>query len=218
MLLELTALEPSPGIRTYQATLLGLLVLAARLGARRGRGGHGGLLEFAPLADQIEATVHGVRGRCLAVAHAIAPAQVLTFLGSGPALGTAMFSAAKMIEATGIASLVPDLGEWWHVERRARPADMPVFVIAPPGRSLERAVRVTMAASRLGRRVIAVADSRDTDITEYAHAVLPVRGSLPEEFSPLLYHVFAGYLASFTAQELGRAPFDSDQAGIPRTL
>jgi len=63
----------------------------------------------------------------------------MVMVGSGPSYGTALFSAAKMIEAAGIFVLGQDVEEWWHVERFAYPIAMPVFVIAPPGRSYWRA-------------------------------------------------------------------------------
>lgn len=184
----------------------------------RGAGNYDGIPRLTELADHVEMTVGSVRERCLAIAPVIAAAPALTFLGSGPNLGTAMFSAAKMIEAAGITSVAPDLGEWWHVERRARPPDAPVFVIAPPGRSHERAALVAAAARRLGRQVIAVVDSRDAAVSRCAQTVLSVEGRVREEFSPLTYHVFAGYLASFVAQRLGRTVLDANLAGLPGTL
>jgi glucosamine--fructose-6-phosphate aminotransferase (isomerizing) len=45
--------------------------------------------------------------------------------------------------------------------------------------------------------------------------MLPVRGSVREEFSPLLYHVFAGYTACYLAGELGRMPFQADRPARP---
>jgi glutamine---fructose-6-phosphate transaminase (isomerizing) len=129
--------------------------------------------------------------------------------GSGPNYGTAMFAAAKMAEAAGILAAGQDLEEWCHVERYAYPAGMPVAVIAPPGSSHQAAADVAATAGELGRHVIAVTHQGHTDVTRHASTVLPVHGDTREEFTPLLYHVFASYLASFTAHRLGRRPFQA---------
>ena len=72
------------------------------------------------------------------LAEVIADAPVMIMVGSGPSYGTALFSAAKIIEASGVFAVGQDLEEWSHVERYAYPDDMPIFVIAPPGRSHRR--------------------------------------------------------------------------------
>ena len=64
-----------------------------------------------------------------------ADSPVLVMTGSGPSYGTALFAAAKMTETAGVFAAGQDLEEWCHVERLAYPDAMPVFVIAPPGRS-----------------------------------------------------------------------------------
>jgi glucosamine--fructose-6-phosphate aminotransferase (isomerizing) len=102
-----------------------------------------------------------------------------------------------------------DLEEWSHVERFAHPTDMPLLVIAPPGRTHPRAVALAEQAHTLGRRVISIAGSDDHRFTAHAHTVLPITGQVREEFSPLLYHLPAGYLACFIASHLGRLPFQA---------
>ena len=66
-------------------------------------------------------------------------------------------------------------------------------------------------ARGLGRRVIAVTHKDDTEVTRHAFAVLPVHGEVREEFSPLLYPLFANYVASYLAARLGRSLFQSDR-------
>jgi glucosamine--fructose-6-phosphate aminotransferase (isomerizing) len=48
-------------------------------------------------------------------------------------------------------------------------------------------------------------------VTAHACAVLPVRGRAREEFSQLPYHIFAGYVTSCLARQLGRLPFQADR-------
>lgn len=209
---ELRGLERSPGIRTFQATLLSLLTIAIALGEAGsvldGEVAAALRAELAELGDAIDTTAAGLAERCRDVAAEIANARVVAVLGSGPSLGTARFAAAKLIESAGIPAIAQDLEEWWHVERHALPEDMPVFVLAPPGRSHVCATDVAAAARSLGRRVFAVADAADRELREHSDLFLPVVGMTREELSPLLYHVFASYVASFVAELSGRRPFD----------
>jgi glutamine---fructose-6-phosphate transaminase (isomerizing) len=220
VVIQLPDLRPSPGIRTYQASLLALLLTAIRLGEARGRHGarEAGLLreELAGLADGIEATAAAIKGRCRETAELIADSPVLAFTGSGPSYGTAQFGAAKMAEAAGVFASAQDLEEWCHVECHAYPDDLPVFVIAPPGRSHWRARGLAAAASSRGRRVIAVTHRDDQEISAHACIVLPVSGDAREEFSPMLYHVFAGYVAGHLARQLERFPFQGGRRPRPQ--
>lgn len=148
----------------------------------------------------------------------IADTPTMVMVGSGPSYGTALFSAAKVIEAAGILAMGQDLEEWWHVERFAYPVDMPVFVIAPPGRSYWRAGDLAATARALGRRVIAVTHKDDTEVTRHAHSVLPVQGEAREEFSPLLYPLFASDVASYLAARLGRSLFQGDRPELLQSV
>ncbi len=222
IVVELPQKERSPGIRTYQASLMGLLLVAIQLGemqAKQSQPEADALRQkLVALADVVDATTAAVKEPCREVAETIAAAPTLVMLGSGPSYGTALFSAAKLVEAAGVLALGQDLEEWWHVERFAYPVDMPVFVIAPPGRSHWRAAEVAATARGLGRRVIAVAHPDDSEVTRHSHAVLPVQGETREEFSPLVYHVFASHVAAAVAERLGRSLFQSDRPELLRSL
>jgi glutamine---fructose-6-phosphate transaminase (isomerizing) len=152
LVVDLPNPERSPGTRTYQASLLGMLLIAIRLAETRTPACSADRLrqEITGLADAIEATARAIRDRCRQVAAQIATAPVVTVVGSGPGYGTALFAAAKIIEASGVYASGQDLEEWSHV----------------------------------------------------GHAVLPVHGTIREEFSPLLYHLFADYTACYLAQHL----------------
>jgi glucosamine--fructose-6-phosphate aminotransferase (isomerizing) len=213
--LPLLGARPSPGIRTYQANLLGLLLIAIGLGRLRGRytpeQAADLCQEVLAVAEAIDTTTATIRERCEHLAARVADAPVMIMMGSGPGYGTALFAAAKVIEASGVFAAGQDLEEWDHVEVLAYPRDMPTFVIAAPGRSRDRALAVATRARAFGRTVIVVADAADRDLADAADVVLPVYGAVREEFSPLLYHLFAGYLACFVAQRLNRLPFATNR-------
>lgn len=205
----------SPGIRTYQASLLGLLLLAIRLGERRGSLGEGEgqalRQEIANLSDLLAATVAACREPARQVARAFKEEPLLLFLGAGPSYGTARFAAAKVVEASGVFAAGQELEEWWHVERFAYPERMVTVLIAPPGRSHEAAVELAGSARGLGRRLVAVAQEGDEALSHHADVVFPVPGEMREAFSPLVYHCFASAFARYLAQELDRAPFRGDK-------
>jgi glucosamine--fructose-6-phosphate aminotransferase (isomerizing) len=211
VVVALRSSERSPGIRTYQASLLGMLLIALRLGESRGalapQDADRLRAELVALADAVAATADSVAGDCAEAADAIADGPALVMTGCGPNHGTALFAAAKVVEAAGVLAMGQDVEEWCHVERFAYPLDMPVFVIAPPGRSHWRAVEMAERATALGRRVVAVAGPDDAELAGHAWRTLPVRGAVREEFSPLLYHVFAAHLACGLARRLGRRLF-----------
>jgi glucosamine--fructose-6-phosphate aminotransferase (isomerizing) len=222
IVVELPQKERSPGIRTYQASLMGMLLVAIQLGEMHNKyqQTEGNVLrqELAALANVVDATIDAIKEQCREVADMIADTPTLVMAGSGPSYGTALFSAAKVVEATGIFAIGQDLEEWWHVERFAYPIEMPVFVIAPPGRSHWRAGDLAATARGLGRRVIAVTHKDDTEVTRHAHVMLPVHGEVREEFSPLLYHLFASYVASYVAARLGRSLFQSDRPELLQSV
>jgi glucosamine--fructose-6-phosphate aminotransferase (isomerizing) len=211
LVIDLPRRERSPGIRTYQASLLGLLLTAIQLGEARSHQSteqaQALRSELSGLADAVAATAAGITAAAPEVAGLAAASPVIVMTGSGPSYGTALFTAAKMTETAGVFAAGQDLEEWCHVETYASPDAMPVFVIAPPGRTHWRAVGVAEAARQQGRQVITVTHEDDAEVTPHATASLPVRGHAREEFSPLLYHVFAGYVASHLAVRLDRLPF-----------
>ena len=48
--------------------------------------------------------------------------------------------------------------------------------------------------------------------------MFPVHGAVREEFSPVLYHLFADYVASYVAARLGRALFQSDRPELLQSV
>jgi len=222
VVVELPHKERSPGIRTYQASLVGMLLAAIQLGELQDRYAQEEAerlrRELVDLADAVDATTSAIQAGCREVADMIAASPVVVMLGSGPSYGTALYGAAKLIEAAGVFAMGQDLEEWWHVERFAYPVDMPVCVIAPPGRSHWRAESVAATARGLGRRVIVVTHRDDTQVSRHAHIVLPVQGEVREEFSPVLYHLFASYVAAHVAERLDRCPFQSDRPELLRSI
>lgn len=214
IVLELPAFPPSPGIRSYVATLLGLYLIAFKLGFRNGKYSQEktDLLidELKDTSIITEKTISLSENGAKKVAEELVNHSSLMFLGSGPSFGTAIFSAAKVIESCGVFSMGQDLEEWSHVEFFAYPGDMPTFLIAPPGRSFWRALEIAEMVKSYGHKLIVITSEIENEITKYADYVLPVSHSISEELSPLVYHIGADFFAYYLTKFLGRNPFRSD--------
>jgi glucosamine--fructose-6-phosphate aminotransferase (isomerizing) len=209
VVVDLPGGEPSPGVRTHQASLVGLLLIALRLAEARGVPVGRERAELVAAAEAVAAAAEHARDRADLV-DAVADQPAVVVAGSGPAWGSAQFAAAKLVEGAGVPAHGQDVEEWCHVERFARPADGPVILLAPPGRAHWRALGMAEKARSVGRSVIAVAHPDDRELTALAELLVPVPVPVREEFAGLVLPVFAPYLAAGLAERLGRAPFLRD--------
>lgn len=212
ILVDLPAKAPSPGIRSHQASLLGLLLLALRLADCRGSQTETLRSELAAVATAIAAASSAAKQSVPEVVDALVEQPTIVILGSGPAWGSAQFAAAKLTEAAAFPAHAQDVEEWLHVERFTRPVEGPIVVLAPRGRSFSRTADIASVARDAKRRVIAVAHPDDarrlaTDV------LIPAPIHVREQYSPLALSIFAPYLAAGLAERLGRSPFLGD-AGV----
>jgi hypothetical protein len=74
------------------------------------------------------------------------------FVAGGSLFGSAMFSAAKAIEAAGVHMWAQELEEWAHLEYFCEPGDMPTWFLSSSGRTASREGELINAAKVLGRR------------------------------------------------------------------
>jgi glucosamine--fructose-6-phosphate aminotransferase (isomerizing) len=215
---QLPELGRSPGIRTYTASLMGLLSLAIRIGEIKGHyhmnEANAMRREIVDLADAVDATYQAAIEPAQAAAAACRDASLISFAGSGPSFGSAYFSGAKVVESAGVFPGIQDLEEWAHVERFAYPIDYPVFLVAPPGKSYWRALELARGVKLIGHSLMAVVDAEDTEIAELADFVFPVQGETREAFSPLLYYIAGTTFAYYLTKELGRCMFMTDNEDV----
>jgi glucosamine--fructose-6-phosphate aminotransferase (isomerizing) len=214
---------PAPGIRSYRVSLLVLYLLAIRLAEVSGRltQDQAGQVreQLKGTADAIAATIQAVEERTHELATAVAEQTNFVFVGDGPNYATALFSAAKVIEAAGRHAMGQDTEEWAHLQYfvNVEPAT-PTFIISPAGRGHGRAAELVEVMRRIGRTVIAVVPEGDEQIATGADWVLPVVGEVPEVFSPMVYAVagelFSAYLARpWTSLRSGVSLMSTSQAG-----
>jgi glutamine---fructose-6-phosphate transaminase (isomerizing) len=219
---EVPNFGPSPGIRTYVASLLGGYALALRLGLVRGRLSETEVQKqrdkIKSAADLVDATLPRVKQLAEEAASEFKDKPFFSFVGSGPSFATAYFSSAKLVEAAGIFSTAQDLEEWVHIEHHAYPTDYPIYMIAPHGNAFERAQKLAYLVTLLGHPLIAVGPEKDEQIQGYSKFFFPIAGEIDDVYSPLVYHLPANYLGCYLANELGRMPFMQDNEEVKKRI
>jgi glucosamine--fructose-6-phosphate aminotransferase (isomerizing) len=169
------------------AALALLLELAIRLGERRVP------TEAAPLRaafDELPAVMAQVVDRIDPLIADItgyevdAGVQTVLFSGAGPNLASAIVGAAKVKECTTLHAVDIQIEEYHHYN--SQKAGEPLFLLAPSGPSVPRAVDTGTDALRWGGRLYVVTTEGEhafDDLTGRVIGLPPV----PEPLSPLLY-------------------------------
>lgn len=209
---EVPDFAPAPGVRSYRVSLLSLYLLAIRLAEVRGRltQDQANALrgQLKGTADAIEATIAAIDAPVRKLAEAAAQHHNFVFIADGPNYATALFSAAKLMEAAGRHAAGQDTEEWAHLQYFVNddPAT-PTFIISPGGRGHARAAELIEPMKRIGRTIVAVVPAGDTTIAAGADWVLPVVGAVPEIFSPMVYAVAGELFSAYLSEAIGEPPF-----------
>ena len=103
-----------------------------------------------------------IEERSRELATAVADQKNFVFVGDGPNYATALFSAAKVIEAAGRHAMGQDTEEWAHLQYfvNVDPAT-PTFIISPAGRGHGRAAELVERHAPNRADVIAVVPEGD---------------------------------------------------------
>lgn len=203
---------PAPGIRSYRVSLLMLYLLAIRLAEVSGRLTQDQANQKRQVlkgtADAIEATIAAVQDRTRELADAVTDETNFVFVGDGPNYATALFCAAKVIEAAGRHAMGQDTEEWAHLQYfvNTQPST-PTFLISPNGRGHGRSVEIAGMAKGVRRTLVAIVPEGEKEISAQADWVLPVMGDVPEIFSPMVYPVAGELFSAHLSQAIGEPPF-----------
>jgi glucosamine--fructose-6-phosphate aminotransferase (isomerizing) len=147
---ELPDFPPGPGLLSYLGSMLAGYALAARLCDDDSAQYLSKALENLPLIlerwmpGQLESGWRFARevqdGTCVMV-------------GGGPAFASALFGAAKVIEAAGERAWAQELEEWAHLEYFCEPANMNTWILKADGRCRSRETEVINAMQTIGRNL-----------------------------------------------------------------
>jgi glutamine---fructose-6-phosphate transaminase (isomerizing) len=205
-----------PGVRTYLANQLALLLASIRIGEVRGSlttaEANNLRDELVGLADAAEATIQASDAAAQQLAQEWSDAQDFVFVGAGPNYATAMFSAAKVLEASGDAAMAQETEEWTHLQYFARHESTPTFLITSGEGDFSRMKEMAMAAKAVGRRTAAIAPASLPEFASMVDRVLPFAEGVREMFSPLISCIPGELFAAYRADVIGE-PFFRDFKG-----
>lgn len=199
------AAAPAPGTRSYVASLLAAYAVGLRLAEVR----------LALTMDEANALRGELAGLGPALAEAVrvsaGPIRDVTelwrgfscvdVLGSGPALASAGYAAAKLVEAAGLHATAQDAEEFHHLNYFVTDADRvpAVAFAAGASRAASRTRELVGTLEGLERPALIVTD----------HADLPAYGvqirlpAVREWFAPIVQAVPAAQLAAAWAETIG---------------
>jgi glucosamine--fructose-6-phosphate aminotransferase (isomerizing) len=193
----------------FVAVLLGIYTLGIGLGRKVGRldaaqaASLHGAMEAAIAA--LPATAAAIDGATRALARELHGIDTIWAIGAGPGRGIADYCAAKFHEQMPINGIGQDLEEWAHLEyflTLAWGRRSVVFVIAPPGNSLDRAEELVEGiAGAGGLPLVVTAQGRGRFDKAYARFDMPA--DTDEFFAPFLYHLPAQLLVLYMAHLAG---------------
>jgi len=206
-----------PGVRSFFINQIALLLAATRIGEVRGKlspiEAQDVRSQIFKLSDSIEKTIELSDPAAKALINDWKDAREFVFVGGGPNFGTALFSAAKMLEASGDPALGQDTEEWGHLQYFARDITTPTILISAGDRDLSRASEIATAAKTIGRRVAVVAPAKSTGLYDVAHRVLPIASGVSEMFSPVVTVLPGELLAAYRSDLLGEPFFRNFEGG-----
>jgi glucosamine--fructose-6-phosphate aminotransferase (isomerizing) len=201
-----------PGARSYFASQLSLYLLAIHFAQERGhlnkKAANQLRRELGRMPDALEEAIARYDPVARQAAQDWLDADNFVYCGSGPNYGTALFSAAKLLEASGDTAVAQDLEEWAHLQYFARQIATPTFIISSGPRDDDRASEIAAAARAIGRRLAIISPENTSLIQRAAEEHLFIlHHDLRACFSPLLTAVPGILFAAYRAQLLGEPYF-----------
>ncbi len=203
-----------PGTRSYIASQLALYLIAIHLGEKRGhlsaRQANTLHKELHKMSEWMAQTIAACDSIAREAAHSWLDGDQFVFCGSGPNYGTALFSAAKLIEASGDAAIAQDMEEWAHLQYFGRQVNTPTFLLSAGQWDADRMTEIATAAKHIGRRVALIAPEKNP--LNAADFNFPLIGNIRECFSPLIACLPGTLFAAYRAQFL-HEPYFRDFGG-----
>ena len=193
-----------PGTRSFTASLMSMYLLAYHMGEvkdiltietvnRLGKA----LLTYSEVVEKVIAQVIKPIEKFITN---WSDARTFFILGSGPNYATAMFTAAKMVEAAGIVAIGIDVEEWAHIYNFCSDITIPIIIFAPAGSGISRTKEIVELLRRRGHRLMIVTTS-DAQFKP-SKDILLVHDKIDELISPLIFSVIGNLIGSFLHDNL----------------
>ena len=206
-----------PGIRSYLASQIALLLAAVRIAEVRGSlttaAADAERSAIAELADVVEETIRVCEPIADDLVERWRDARLFEFVGAGPLYGVAMFSAAKVLEASGDPALAQETEEWSHLQYFAEDANTPLILLSANQFDADRMAEVARAAQSISRPAALVSTEDATEIRQYVDTLLPIPRQIPERFASIVYSIPGELFSAARAQALGVPYFRNFEGG-----
>ncbi len=206
-----------PGIRSYLASQIALILAAIRIAEVRGSittpAADAERAQLAELADIIEETIQVCEPVADDLVERWKAAAGFEFVGAGPLYGVAMFCAAKVLEASGEPALGQDTEEWSHLQFFIADSAIPVILHSANGFDADRMAEVARAAQSIKRPLALVSTEDASEIRQYVDALLPIPRHVPERYASIVYSIPGELIAAARAQSIGSAYFCNFEGG-----
>jgi len=146
--------------------------------------------------EQMAFALANTNDQVLEIARRERDRKIYLFAGGGPCFAAAFFGAAKVKEGSPDQALAVQMEEFHHYN--SLKAGDPIFIIAPDGYSLPRAVDTARESKRWGGHVYAIVTGDNPALNNLSDVVLRLP-AVDEEFAGLVYampvQLFGYYVA-----------------------
>jgi glutamine---fructose-6-phosphate transaminase (isomerizing) len=213
----------APGTQSYMASQLAVICFAVVLGKERGvlsdNEAESIFNYISDLGKAMKATTEKnfdlIRKYIEVYSAPENPNKIKIFhiLGSGPNWGTAQFGSMKLLEASGFDSISQGIEEWAHTQYFTTKPGTHIIMIAPKGKSRDRALEILQAVTVMDGKKIVIGEENDEELARAADIYLPICGidNIKEEFSQLIYPIPLELLALHISEVSGIQAFEFDQ-------
>ena len=141
---------------------------------------------LASIPDAVSQVLRNTDSIMAELGQALAARPVHLFAGGGPSWATAQFGAAKVRECSPAHAIAVHLEEFHHYN--SQKAGDPLFLVAPMGPSLPRAIDTARVGKAWGGLVYAVTESDNAALDGTSDLVVKVP-PVEEDLSPLIFVV-----------------------------
>jgi len=202
----------SLGTSTYIGLMLAAYLLAVGIGRRRG------VLTDERVAELLEALtrVGGLVEDALGAGEAelpehaawLAQSETVLFLGAGPNHASALFGAAKLFEGAQMHGVTQHTEEWAHAQYFISGPSTRTVLLAPRGRSLDRAFEIATEMHFIETPFLVITDDAPERWRALTPRVLALPSGIREAFSPLLFAAPLSQLGYYLAKARGKQSYN----------
>ncbi|MEH7236415.1 hypothetical protein [Bacillus sp. JJ1562] len=197
----------SPGLRSYFASIIGLIAFASRLGHVRGTLGPTGPSSWkeaiVSYVKSFETVLDSIDSQMFELAETWADFRKFDFIGDDVGNASALFGADKFIECCGSICTVDDSEDWCHINYFLKdPEDIGTVVMADKyAPSFGRIVETIGSAQKIGRPVLVITNAeKESFIEGVTVCKLPDTPDSFEWLQPLMDYVPIALLTGYIAK------------------